>query len=430
VIYAVVIFFVMLTAVLVLLLCAMREFKNAAKDAESRSRMKSEFLATMSHELRAPMNGIIGFSELALNCGLPGDARRYLGKIQTCSEGLMSIINDILDIAKIESGKIELERIPFTIAELFAYCETAVSLSARQKGIALSFADAPDARFVGDPTKLRQILLNLLSNAVKFTDSGAVEVSARVIDQMRDSLRVCFEVRDSGIGISVEQMQKIFQPFEQADMSVARRYGGTGLGLTIAKNLAELMDGELDVESAPGKGSLFRFALDIDLAQSRAEQKIADSQASASASFAKPVFSATALVCEDNEINQEVIQELLWNVGIETVIAPNGSAGVAEAMRRVNSHEPLDLIFMDMFMPVMDGIEAAKELRRRGCFAPIIALTAGITMNGDVYEACDIAYLLNKPFTARELWDCLLKYLKPVSMETPVYPAGNEAPPR
>jgi CheY-like chemotaxis protein len=376
------------------------------------SRSKSVFLANMSHEIRTPMNSIVGFSEFALDEDASPKMRDYLTKIQINAELLLQIINDILDISKIEFGKMELEKIPFDMHELLAGCRALITPKAAEKEIALHFYAEPiiGKKPLGDPTRLRQVFVNLLSNAVKFTNSGVVILNAKVIEKSERTIKMYFEVKDSGIGMTPEQIEKIFDPFMQAETGTTRQYGGTGLGLVITKSIVELMGGTLSVESAPGIGSKFSFDITfdtIDIDEDRLEKKIALNE------LEKPLFEGEVLLCEDNVMNQQVICEHLARVGFKTVVAENGKIGVEMVKdRREKGEKQFDLIFMDIHMPVMDGIEASTKIIELDAGIPIVAMTANI-MSGDLekYKQSGMSDFIGKPFTSQELWRCLLKYI-------------------
>jgi len=385
--------------------------------AEEASRMKSVFLASMSHEIRTPMHGIIGFSELALDDNISFKTRNYLSKIKTSAESLLLIINDILDVSKIEAGKMELEKIPFEMSEVFKLCRVIASPRAREKGLTLFCYSEPSVgrMLIGDPTRLRQVLLNLLSNAIKFTNNGMVKLLSAISEKTANTITMHFEVKDSGIGMDSEQVNRIFEPFVQGDGSTTRKYGGTGLGLVIAKNFIELMGGTLQVESAPSLGSRFSFDVTFETIDSSASHS---NKTIVVNSDEKPIFEGEILVCEDNSLNQMVISDHLSRIGISTVIAENGLVGVNCVENRIEEGEkPFDLIFMDIHMPVMDGLDASKRIIELGVNTPIVALTANIMANDrETYFESGMCDCLPKPFIAHELWACLLKYLKPVSM--------------
>lgn len=395
--------------------CALRESTRAAEEA---NQMKTTFLANMSHEIRTPLNGVIGFSELAMEePGTPEKTREYLKKITDSGEGLLQLINDILDVSKIETGKVELEEIPFSIHDVFTLCETISQPKAQEKGIDLIFYEEPlmERQLVGDPTKLRQVLLNLISNAIKFTAKGVVKVKCLIEEMRQGEVTLLFEVRDNGIGMAPEQMDNIFQPFEQADGSITRKYGGTGLGLSISKNLVAMMGGEISVKSIPGSGSAFTFTvpvkmLDIPSKNGRKNET--------TIIRSRPIFEGDALVCEDNRINQDVIAEHLRRVGLRPVIAENGEIGLNLVKnRRKDGKKPFSVIFMDIHMPKMDGIETTRHLRRMNVQTPIVALTANVmATERERYLREGMADCLGKPFTSKKLWRCLMRFLSPVRL--------------
>jgi signal transduction histidine kinase/DNA-binding response OmpR family regulator len=396
-----------------------KQLKLQSEAVLAAARAKDIFLATMSHEIRTPMNSIMGFSELALDGEASAKTRDYLDKIQMNANWLLQIINDILDISKIEAGKMELENIPIDMHEMFTICRTLITPKAAEKGIALYFYAEPSIgkRPLGDPTRLRQVFINLLSNAVKFTNSGAVKVLAEIKDKSEKTVTMHFEVKDSGIGMTPEQVEKIFDPFIQAESGTTRKYGGTGLGLAITKNIVEMMGGKLLVESAPGVGSKFSFDLTfdtLDIDEDRFEKKIVFN------ALEKPLFEGEVLLCEDNVMNQQVICEHLARVGLKTVVADNGKIGVDMVKDRIKKSEKLfDLIFMDMHMPVMDGIEASAKIYELNTGIPVVAMTANI-MSGDLetYKQSGMNDYVGKPFTSQELWRCLMKYFRPVNWQT------------
>jgi signal transduction histidine kinase len=284
------------------------QLTKAVQDAEAASIAKSAFLANMSHEIRTPMNSIVGFSELALDNVIPPKIREYLSKIMKNAEWLLQIINDILDISKIESGKMELENIPFDLYNLFDSCRTMIMPKAVEKGLVLHFYAEPSIgkKLLGDPTRLRQVLLNLLSNAIKFTNTGIIKLSSSVKGFTNENVTIHFEVKDSGIGMTREQIDKIFEPFMQAEAGTTRKYGGTGLGLAISKNIIVLMGGKIMVESTPNVGSTFSFNINfntIDTSEEVSTYEIMINDAG------KPIFSGDVLLCEDNKMNQQVICE-------------------------------------------------------------------------------------------------------------------------
>jgi len=394
------------------------ERKAMEEAAQSANRSKTVFLANMSHEIRTPMNSIIGFSELAQNDDISEKTRAYLGNIQDSAEWLLKIINDILDISKIESGKIELENIPFDLPDIFAHCQSAIMPKIAEKGIMLYCYAEPSIgkKLLGDPVRLRQIIMNLLSNAVKFTNSGTVKFLASVSASDENSVTIMFEIKDSGIGMSVEQIDRVFKPFTQAEDSITRRFGGTGLGLTITQNIIGLMGGTLSVESTPGVGSKFCFELKFNLI----DEEDIPNESFILNDFEKPIFKGEVLVFEDNSLNQQVICDHLDRVGLQTIAAHNGKEGIDIITKRMkDKKKPFDLIFMDIHMPVMDGLDAAQKITAMGINTPIIALTANIMSNDlELYKASGMCDTVGKPFTTNDLWRCLAKYIPVESYTT------------
>ena len=397
------------------------KFKKMEEAALAASHSKSAFLANMSHEIRTPMNSIIGFSELALDCSMSPKVKNYLFNILQNSEWLLQIINDILDISKAESGRMEMEKVPFDLDELFASCRTIIMPKIVEKDLRLCFSVEPgmEKNLLGDPTRLRQVFVNLLSNAVKFTSAGSVNVLACVKEKTEHTITVHFEVNDSGIGMTAEQIERIFIPFMQAETGTTRKYGGSGLGLPIAKNIIELMGGELTVRSSVNAGSVFSFELRFDTAEPAGSE--ANERQIILKDFEKPVFDGEILVCEDNTMNQQVICEHLARVGLNAVVAGNGMTGVEMVKSRMEKpqNKQFGMIFMDIHMPVMDGFEAAAEILKLNAGIPIAAMTADITPEAmEMYRRSGISECVGKPFTSQELWRCLLKYFTPQSWQT------------
>ena len=396
------------------------EIDSLRREAEIASTAKTAFLASMSHEIRTPMNSIMGFSELALDGETSLKTRDYLNKIKTNAQWLLHIINDILDISKVESGKMVLENIPFNMHDLFSSCRTLIMPQATDKGIVLYFYVEPSIgkRPLGDPSRLRQVLVNLLSNAVKFTNNGMVKLHAAIKETDKDTITMYFEVKDSGIGMTEEQLKKIFDPFEQAETRTARKYGGTGLGLAITKNIVELMGGRLTAESTPGIGSKFCFTLVFDTINTTDDdmfdKKLVINE------IEKPVFSGEVLLCEDSIMNQQVICEHLARIGLKTIIADNGRTGFDMVKKRQDENQKqFDLIFMDIHMPVMDGLESSSKIKEINPKIPIVAMTANIMVNDrEIYKASGMNDCVGKPFTSQELWRCLMKYFTPVNTGT------------
>ncbi|MDR0324017.1 MAG: response regulator, partial [Treponema sp.] len=393
--------------------------EKALKAAKAADHSKSAFLANMSHEIRTPMNSILGFSELALDYDISPKTKRYLENIHMNAEWLLLIINDILDISKIEAGKMQLEKIPFNMHDLFSSCRTLVMPKAVEKGLLLHFYAEPSIGKIplGDPTRLRQVFVNLLSNAVKFTKAGIIKLLADIKNINDNSATFYFEIRDTGIGMTEEEITKIFDPFTQAEDGTTRKYGGTGLGLAITKNIVEMMGGKLSAESVPGVGSKFSFSLTFETLDAKNEDLLESKIVFHD--IEKPAFEGEVLLCEDNVMNQNVICEHLARVGLNTVVAENGKIGVEMVKsRKENGEKQFDLIFMDIHMPVMDGIEAAGEILKLNVKVPVVALTANVMSNDvKIYSMNGMAGYVGKPFTSQELWRCLMNYFTPVKKE-------------
>jgi PAS domain S-box-containing protein len=406
---------------------AEEEVRKVSEEAKNASEAKSRFLANMSHEIRTPMNSIIGFSELAMNDYLPDKTRDYLSKIMVNSEWLLAIINDILDISKIESGRIELKHIPFELHELLVDCRTIIMPKAEEQEVTLYFYAEPSIgrKLLGDPLRLRQVLLNLLSNAVKFTNKGGIVKISTTVKGLPNSgessgasadnkITINFEIIDSGIGMTPEQLAKISQPFMQADTATTRKYGGTGLGLAISWNIIQLMGSRLKIESTYGIGSKFSFEITFDTAEpdegAASGETIIESTGSA---VGKPQFTGEILICEDNLMNQQVLCEHLEWIGLKTEVAENGREGFDMVKSRHEKCEkPYDLIFMDIHMPVMDGIEASVLINELNTGTPIVAITANVMHNDEeIYLQNGMKDCIGKPFRVQELWDSLMKYL-------------------
>jgi signal transduction histidine kinase/ActR/RegA family two-component response regulator len=384
------------------------------REATEASDAKTRFISTMTHELRTPMNSIIGFTELAINDTDPVKSKDYLNKILLNSDLLLQIINDVLDISKIEAGKMEIENIPFDLHELLTACRTVILPRSVEKDVNLYFYAEPSIgwKLIGDPLRLRQVLLNLLTNAVKFTNrNGVIKILATLVDGTASNVTIHFEIKDTGIGMSPEQLAKISQPFVQAESGTSRKYGGTGLGLAISKNILEMMGSNLNIESMLGIGSKFSF--DITFATLKLEEDTSNTEVLPENTDDNSQLKGEILLCEDNIMNQQVFSANLKRVGLRADIAENGREGFNMVRRRHEKGEkPYDIIFMDIHMPVMDGMESAALITELKTGTPIVALTANVMAHdNELYEKSGMKDSVSKPFKAQELMACLTKYL-------------------
>ncbi len=382
---------------------SMKMLEDAKEEAEKNARIKSEFLSIMSHELRTPMNAVLGMTQVIMDENPRKDQLENLETIKISAQNLLDIINDILDYNRLESGKIFLEHKDFSLKNLMAKLFRIFSYSMKQKGLTLNYNydSSLGESFIGDEIRLGEIITNLIGNAIKFTDSGAITVDIKKIGNKPNTSLIRFSVKDTGIGISQQNITNIFDSFTQEKTDTTRKYGGTGLGLSIVKKLLELMNGRIFVESKVGEGSKFYFEIELENSDKKFEQVIKEPE-----SAPTKVNLSRILIVEDNTVNQLVMKKMLKNTGIEIDIADNGKIGFEKVLQN-----KYDLVFMDLLMPEMDGYEATREIRNFNKDIPIVALTADVMKGVEAKtKEAGMNNYLTKPVKKDELLKILSLY--------------------
>ena len=386
----------------------MEDLDEEKAKAEDATRAKSDFLANMSHEIRTPMNAVIGMAHLALKTELTPKQHDYLNKIQSSANSLLGIINDILDFSKIEAGKLDMEAVEFDLLETMDNVANVITVKAQEKENleVLFYLDSQVPNFlVGDSLRLNQILINLGNNAVKFTERGEIVITTKILEKMEDKVTLQFSVRDTGIGMTEQQQAKLFQAFSQADTSTTRKYGGTGLGLTISKRLVNMMGGEIWIESEPGQGTTFHFTADFGLGKETVRRRFEP---------APDLRGLKVLVVDDNATSREILQDILASFSFSVFMAASGKEALEE-VEMADDDQPFELIIMDWKMPGMDGIEASRRIKNHPKLIkiPAIVLVTAYGREETMRQADEIGlegYLL-KPVNSSVLFDAIMQAL-------------------
>lgn len=388
--------------------------QKAKAEADAANQAKGDFLATMSHEIRTPLNAIIGFTKLCLHSELTLKQRDYLNKVDVASHSLSHLINDVLDLSKIEAGKLEMERVPFNLNQVLSNVRHVMWFDVAKRGLTFSMGVEPSvpANVIGDPLRLQQVLVNLVGNAIKFTDKGEVSVTvSRKKSRARKSVTLIFRVCDTGIGMTDDQLSQLFSKYHQAEPSTSRRFGGTGLGLTISQKLVNLMKGHIHINSALGQGTECEFSAEFGVIDESAltHSSVVGTSEELSLSQVSELEGKQVLVVDDNTINREMIRELLSSLGMVISQVSSGEEAI-EAVKQ----QAFSLILMDLRMAGMDGIEATKALRKlpNGSHVPVIALSANTSAS--MAETCTQAGMndyLPKPIDFRRLIQIIANHL-------------------